>query len=126
MEPVPVDKMKQILKHTWADFEKERDMKIQNMGVKKGKYAEIGEKIGRLVDDKQVQYGDSFGKTVKILNVYYPEGIKPEQYPILLGQIRMFDKHSRLSTGLADTEDPIQDIAGYALLLKGMDNGEET
>ena len=43
-------------------------------------YKKIGQEIGILVQEKNRAYGDSFGQACKILEVLYPEGIKPEQY----------------------------------------------
>lgn len=80
------------------------------------KYEEIGKQIGRLVDKKNYQYGDSFNRTGKILKILYPEGVQPSQYKDLAGIIRVLDKLSRIATGNPDIENPWEDIAGYGLL----------
>lgn len=82
-----------------------------------GKHEEIGSHIGRLVDSKQKAYGDSFGKSPEILRLFYPFGIRPEQYEDLLTMIRILDKFMRIATDKkALGEDPWLDIAGYSLL----------
>ena len=43
-------------------------------------YKKIGLSIGSLVQEKNEAYGDSFGQACKILEVLYPDGIRPEQY----------------------------------------------
>lgn len=75
-------------------------------------------KIGQLVDEKQAAYGDSFGKSPRILRILYPEGIKPEQYEDVLAVVRILDKFSRIATDKnALGENPWKDVAGYSLLM---------
>lgn len=83
-----------------------------------GRYEEIGSEIGRLVDQKQRAYGQSFDKSGNILRTFYPYGIKPDQYDDLLAMVRILDKLFRIATHKdALGEDPWRDIAGYALLM---------
>ena len=80
-------------------------------------YEEIGRDIGCLVDKKQKQYGDSFGKSGYILNILYPNGVPVDQYTNLLTLTRVIDKLFRVATNHpSDEESPWKDIAGYALL----------
>ena len=80
-------------------------------------YSEAGRQIGELVDNKQVSYGDSFGRSGEVLRVLYPDGVKPDQYDDLLAVTRVIDKLFRLANG-ADCfgESPWIDIAGYGIL----------
>ena len=88
------------------------------------KYEKIGKEIGKLVDEKNAAYGNSFSECHKILSVLYPEGIKPEQYTDALAIIRVIDKLFRIATNKdAFGESPWRDIAGYSLL--GIANGEK-
>ncbi len=64
---------------------------------------------------KRKAYGNSFNDSPEILKNLYPHGIQPQQYDDLLTIVRMLDKLYRIANG-ADTEDPWQDIAGYAVL----------
>jgi|OpeIllAssembly_1097287.scaffolds.fasta_scaffold901893_2 hypothetical protein len=81
-------------------------------------YEEIGAQIGRLLEKKQWAYGHAFDHMDEVLKIFFPNGIPPEKYPILLATIRMFDKHFRTTTGKDDSnEDPWADIAGYAILM---------
>lgn len=82
-----------------------------------GDYEKLGSRIGKLVEEKQLAYGDSFGKAGKVLKILYPEGIKPEQMDDALAITRIVDKLFRISTDRdALGESPYGDIAGYALL----------
>lgn len=81
------------------------------------KYQEIGEEIGRLVQEKNEAYGDSFGQSCKILEVLYPDGIQPVQYRDALAITRVIDKLFRLANKKdAFGESPWRDICGYAIL----------
>lgn len=81
------------------------------------KYQEIGEEIGRLVQEKNEAYGDSFGQACRILEVLYPDGIQPAQYRDALAITRVIDKLFRLANKKdAFGESPWRDICGYAIL----------
>jgi hypothetical protein len=84
-----------------------------------GKYESLGKAIGALVDRKNKQYGDAFNRGGSILEVLYPDGVRPEQYRDMLGVIRVVDKLFRVANGKQGSEDPWQDIAGYGLLGTG-------
>lgn len=85
-----------------------------------GKFELLGSDVGRLVDSKQIQYGDSFGKSGGILKILYPTGIRIDQYEDLLAITRILDKLFRIANkvkgkDLGD-ENPFKDICGYSLL----------
>lgn len=89
----------------------------------KTKYHDLASKIGKLVDEKNSAYGNSFAESYKILSILYPNGIKPEQYTDALAITRVIDKLFRIATDKdAFGESPWQDIAGYAIL--GISNHE--
>lgn len=80
-------------------------------------YVKIASDIGKLVAAKQQAYGDSFNKSEQIINILFPDGIKPENYKDLLTITRIIDKLFRIATKKsAFDESPYRDIAGYALL----------
>jgi hypothetical protein len=80
-------------------------------------YEAIGTDVGRLVQEKNKAYGDSFGQACKILEVLYPAGINPAQYRDALAITRVIDKLFRLSNKKdAFGESPWRDICGYAVL----------
>jgi hypothetical protein len=84
-----------------------------------GKYKQLGTEVGKLVDTKQVSYGDSFNRGGDILRTLYPNGVSPDQYDDMLAIIRIVDKLFRIAThGGKDPmkESPARDIAGYGLL----------
>ena len=84
-------------------------------------FKELGNEVGELVESKQKQYGDSVGKTGRILMILFPEGIKTHQYDDALLIVRILDKISRLAQRPASGKDlggesPYRDMAGYGLL----------
>jgi len=80
-------------------------------------YCGIGFQVGRLVEDKQKAYGDSFGRSGRCLLEMFPNGIKVDQYNDLLTIARILDKLFRIANDPdAFDENPYQDIVGYALL----------
>ncbi len=80
-------------------------------------YEKEAAKLGRLVQEKQAAYGDSFGKSEQIFKILYPDGVKPENYKDFLTLVRMVDKMFRIATKKdAFGENPFMDIQGYALL----------
>ena len=85
--------------------------------MKEYDYSKVGEDVGRIVKEKQIAYGDSFGRSGECLRQMFPDGIKPEQYDDLLTIARMLDKLFRIATDPgAFEENPYQDIVGYGLL----------
>tara|TARA_Y100001973_G_C5155090_1_gene310257 strand:+ start:117 stop:404 length:288 start_codon:yes stop_codon:yes gene_type:complete len=88
------------------------------------KYKKIASEIGELVQEKNDAYGDSFGQACRILEVLYPNGIKPSQYRDALAITRVIDKLFRLANKKdAFGESPWRDICGYSIL--GVANDEE-
>ena len=80
-------------------------------------YSDIGSQVGKLVEDKQKAYGDSFGRSGRCLLEMFPNGIKVDQYDDLLTIARILDKLFRIANDPdAFDENPYQDIVGYALL----------
>lgn len=73
--------------------------------------------LGELLAQKQAAYGDSVGKAHKILEVLYPDGVKPHQYQDMLLLVRVLDKLSRIANAPEDgdlgNETPWKDVAGY-------------
>lgn len=80
-------------------------------------YEEIGQTVGKLVQEKQIAYGDSFTRSGKVLKELYPHGIDPTQYDDVLTIARILDKLFRIANKPdAFGENPYQDIAGYGIL----------
>lgn len=81
------------------------------------RFGKLGNEIGALVSDKQVAYGDSFGKSGQVMRILYPDGILPEQMDDALTVVRVLDKLFRIATKKdAFGESPWKDICGYGLL----------
>ena len=88
-------------------------------------FKEIGLEIGKLVQEKNAAYGNSFGQSEEILEILYPNGVKPDQYGDLLAITRVLDKLFRIATNKdALGESPWRDIAGYAILSLASDETE--
>lgn len=80
-------------------------------------YEIVAMEIAKMVAEKNIAYGDSFGNSAKLVKVLYPNGIKPEQYDDFLCLIRVIDKLFRIATRKrAFGESPWKDILGYSLL----------
>jgi hypothetical protein len=83
-------------------------------------FAARAARIGRLVDEKNAAYGDSFSRSGEILERLYPNGIRPEQYRDALGVVRVIDKLFRIATKKdAFGESPWDDVAGYGVVAGG-------
>lgn len=95
--------------------------------MSKGHYEQVGAAIGRIVDEKNAAYGDSFHRSGEILKILFPCGVRPDQFEDMLSMVRIIDKMFRIATKkTAFGEDPWQDVAGYALLkCRDIDLGEE-
>lgn len=80
-------------------------------------FEKIGTEVGKLVDEKQAAYGDSFGKAGSVMRILYPNGISPDQLDDALTIVRVLDKLFRIANKKnAFGENPWKDIAGYGLL----------
>lgn len=83
----------------------------------KNNIQEMAEKIGRITAEKNIAYGSAFAESGKILEILFPNGVKPEQYQDLLLVTRILDKLFRIANDRdALNEDPYMDISGYGLL----------
>ena len=84
-------------------------------------YEQIGQKIGKLVDVKNRQYGDAFNKSSDFLKILFPDGVKPEQYHDMLALVRDFDKSMRIANGNQGDENAWEDKVGYGILMSKED-----
>ncbi|WEG18639.1 YorP family protein [Alkalihalophilus pseudofirmus] len=103
-----------------------------NINIKNtGKFEEIGQSIGALVDSKQEAYGDSFSKAFDLIKVFLRDyKNEDDTYTIpeallqhILIQVRIIDKQNRIFSnpnGDLLSESTYNDIAGYSLLADGM------
>ena len=79
----------------------------------------IAKEIGDLVKEKNAAYGDSFKKSASIMKILYPDGVPVDKLMYALFTVRILDKLSRIANDEKyNGEDPVQDIAGYAILLQ--------
>jgi hypothetical protein len=93
------------------------DGKSCNQNIKKkSDYDLTGEEIGKIVTEKNQQYGNSFEDCEKYILLLYPNGIRPDQVGDVLYLARDFDKSKRIASGRKGDENPSMDKAGYAIL----------
>ena len=82
-----------------------------------GKFETFAAEIGKVVDEKNKAYGNSFAEAGEFLKILYPSGIPLESSNDALTLTRIFDKLKRIATNNDRFgEDPFFDIAGYAIL----------
>ena len=73
--------------------------------------------LGRLLEEKNRQYGNSYIIVPGILRILYPTtGIKPHQYGDASTIIRILDKISRRAAGNPDAAEDWRDIGGYGVV----------
>jgi len=81
------------------------------------KFECAGQQIGKMVDEKNKAYGNSFFNAGNVLRSLYPYGIDVSQYDDMLAVVRVVDKLFRIATAKdAFGESPWKDIAGYGIL----------
>lgn len=79
-------------------------------------YETCAARLGRLVAEKQIAYGDSFRYTGDVLKLLFPNGVPVERYDDLLTIARIVDKLFRVANQKNyGGENPYEDIAGYAI-----------
>jgi hypothetical protein len=77
-------------------------------------FEQIANRLGKLLDEKNKNYGSAYLTVPRILGILYPNGIRPEEYIPCLLTIRILDKICRISQGAMN--DSFLDIAGYGIL----------
>lgn len=98
------------------DFNKSK-IKIGDSVTISNIYELLGFKKGCLVAEKQIAYGDSFGRAGLVMKELYPNGISLDQMEDALVVVRILDKLFRIANRKdAFGESPYGDIQGYGLL----------
>ena len=97
------------------------DRVIGESQARNERLAELGTKIGKLVQAKNLAYGNSASSAGAIMRVLYPNGVQPHQYDDALLVVRVLDKLSRIAQRGVDGKDkggesPWSDLAGYSIL----------
>lgn len=83
-------------------------------------FEKVANDIGKLVNEKNAAYGDSFKRSGEILKILYPNGISVDEYVSALTVVRILDKMFRIATDPGyGGEEPFKDIAGYGILMTG-------
>ena len=89
---------------------------------KKKDIVRITRDLGNLVYAKGQQYGDTISQTGKMMELLYPDGIRPHQYRDALCLVRIMDKIGRIASG--HIEGSWDDIAGYAVRMMDLNQEE--
>jgi len=90
----------------------------------KSKFKEIADKIGSMVEEKNVQYGDSYANTQKFLDILYPESIPVEKFSDIVCIIRIFDKLKKVAAQVeSDEENPYADLIGITIRMADNQEG---
>jgi hypothetical protein len=86
----------------------------------------LGEEIGRMLANKNRKYGDSYARMAHVLPMFYPDGVPGDHLLDAVFILRIIDKLMRIASAQGDDEeDPVKDIAGYAILrMREMRNSE--
>jgi len=85
--------------------------------TKNNDFERIAAEIAKLVSEKNIAYGNSFGKSANLIKDLYPNGVSVDQYDDFLCVIRVIDKLFRIATRKkAFGESPWRDIVGYGIL----------
>jgi len=84
------------------------------------KYQNKANEIGKVVEEKNKQYGDAINNTGEFLKLLYPDGIPVERYNDIGVLIRIYDKIKRVAAG--HKEDSWEDIAGYGILMSSKED----
>lgn len=92
---------------------------LTEASVKMGKHELIASSLGRMVDEKNRQYGGSYQETETILRLLYPGGIPANSYADFLCIMRLWDKMKRIGASRGDAdlggEDARKDLLGIAI-----------
>lgn len=92
-------------------------MEVNMTKQKKEKFLEAAIDIGKLVQEKNNAYGNSFEQAGEFLKLLFPNGIPVSSYTDMLCIVRIFDKLKRIATHKnAYNESPYKDLDGYAIL----------
>jgi hypothetical protein len=118
-----------------GDEEKATVKKIKKKGVKPvdevrsessnpNGFYDIASELAEMLTSKNRKYGDSYARMAHVLPIFYPDGVPPHSLLDAVFILRIIDKLMRISSNQGDDEeDPVADIAGYAILrMKEMRN----
>ena len=89
----------------------------ESIGSPRPNFAAVCANLAVTLTEKNARYGNSFAVTGDFLRLLWPDGCKPDDFDRIMLCARMFDKMKRLATAKpGDDEDPLLDLAGYAVL----------
>lgn len=80
-------------------------------------FHDIASELAEMLTSKNRKYGDSYAKMAHVLPLFYPNGVPGDHLLDAVFILRIIDKLMRISSDQRDDdEDPVMDIAGYAIL----------
>ena len=92
-------------------------IKKKKKGDTEYSFHSLGEELADMLDNKNRQYGDSYARMAHVLPMFYPDGVPGDHLLDAVFILRIIDKLMRIASAQGDDmEDPVKDIAGYAIL----------
>ena len=80
-------------------------------------FFDIASELAEMLSDKNRKYGDSYARMAHVLPMFYPDGVPGNHLLDAVFILRIIDKLMRIASAQSDDEeDPVKDIAGYAIL----------
>jgi len=80
-------------------------------------FYDIASELAEMLSDKNRKYGDSYARMAHVLPIFYPDGVPGNHLLDAVFILRIIDKLMRIASAQKDDdEDPVADIAGYAIL----------
>ena len=85
--------------------------------VTNNSFQELASELAEMLTEKNRKYGDSYARMAHVLPIFYPEGVPGNHLLDAVFILRIVDKLMRIASAQKDDdEDPVMDIAGYAIL----------
>jgi len=80
-------------------------------------FYDIASELAEMLTNKNRKYGDSYARMAHVLPIFYPDGVPGNHLLDAVFILRIIDKLMRIASAQSDDEeDPVADIAGYAIL----------
>lgn len=85
--------------------------------VTNNSFQELASELAEMLTEKNRKYGDSYARMAHVLPIFYPDGVPGDHLLDAVFILRIVDKLMRIASAQKDDdEDPVMDIAGYAIL----------
>jgi len=108
-----------VVDETEKEVYKGPEPKAKKASKKKSRssFEGIALELSSMLEDKNRKYGDSYAKMAHVLPLFFPNGVPADKLLDAIFILRIVDKLMRIASNQPDEdEDPIKDVAGYAIL----------